>query len=101
MEGSWQGRDGTVKACWRHVGDLSLLVPGSLLSEAYQSKMQWPLGNRALSENGRVVAGSRQGKGMVCVNRSLKRQGNGMGTAWYVWIRLKTDLNTPVHLLQR
>jgi hypothetical protein len=36
----------------------------------------------ALSENGRVVAGSRQGNGMVFVNRPLKRQGNGMGTAW-------------------
>jgi hypothetical protein len=34
--------------------------------------------------SGRVVAGSRQGNGMVCVNRSLKRQGNSMGTAWYV-----------------
>jgi hypothetical protein len=35
-----------------------------------------------LSENGRVVAGERYGNVMVCVNRPLKRQGNGMGTAW-------------------
>jgi hypothetical protein len=35
------------------------------------------------SANGTVVAGWWQGNGMVCVNRSLKRQGNGMGTAWY------------------
>jgi hypothetical protein len=33
---------------------------------------------------GRVAAGERYGNGMVCVNRSLKRHGNSMGTAWYV-----------------
>jgi hypothetical protein len=35
--------------------------------------------------NGRIVAGSRQGNGMECVNRfktAGKQQGNGMGTAW-------------------
>jgi hypothetical protein len=32
--------------------------------------------------SGRVMVGWWQGNGMVCVNRSLKRQGNGMGTAW-------------------
>jgi hypothetical protein len=32
--------------------------------------------------SGRVMAGERHGNSMVCVNRSLKRQGNGMGTAW-------------------
>jgi hypothetical protein len=32
----------------------------------------------------RRMAGSRQGNGMVCVNPSLKRQGNSMGMAWYV-----------------
>jgi hypothetical protein len=32
----------------------------------------------------RRMAGSQQGNGMVCVNQSLKRQGNSMGTAWYV-----------------
>jgi hypothetical protein len=87
-------------AGWRYVGDLPLLVPGSLSSEAYQFQMQWPVWNRALSENGRVVAGSRhgmyesvfktageqQGNGMVCVNLCLKRQENSRGMAWYVWI---------------
>jgi hypothetical protein len=34
--------------------------------------------------SGRVVVGEWHGNGMVCVNRPLKRQGNGMGTAWYV-----------------
>jgi hypothetical protein len=28
------------------------------------------------------VAGERHGNGTVCVNRSLKRQGNSGGTAW-------------------
>jgi hypothetical protein len=28
------------------------------------------------------TAGEQQGNGMVCVNPSLKRRGNGMGTAW-------------------
>jgi hypothetical protein len=28
------------------------------------------------------TAGERHGNGMVCVNPSLKRQGNGMGTEW-------------------
>jgi hypothetical protein len=32
----------------------------------------------ALSGNGRVVAGSRHGNGIVCVNWPLTRQGNGM-----------------------
>jgi hypothetical protein len=32
--------------------------------------------------SGRVMAGERHGNGTVCVNRSLKRQGNGVGTAW-------------------
>jgi hypothetical protein len=32
--------------------------------------------------SGRVVAGERQGNGMVCVNRPLTRQGNGRGTSW-------------------
>jgi hypothetical protein len=82
MAGSWHVRGRVAAAGWRYVGDLPLLVPGSLLSEAYQSQMQWPAWKRALSENSRVVAGSRQGNGMVCVNWSLKRQGNGMGTAW-------------------
>jgi hypothetical protein len=40
--------------------------------------------NTALSENGRVVAGERYGNSTVRVNRPLTRQGNGMGTVWYV-----------------
>jgi hypothetical protein len=63
MAGSWHVRGTVAAAGWRHVGELPLLVPGSLLSEANQSQMQWPVWNSALSENGR-------------------------GTAWYVWIRL-------------
>jgi hypothetical protein len=34
------------------------------------------------SVNGRGTAGERHGNGMVCVNPSLKRQGNSRGTAW-------------------
>jgi hypothetical protein len=30
------------------------------------------------------TAGEQHRKGMVCVNPSLKRQGNSRGTAWYV-----------------
>jgi hypothetical protein len=55
MAVSWQDRGGRVMACWWHVCDLSAYghlplthpVPGSLLSEAYQSQMQWPVWNRA------------------------------------------------------
>jgi hypothetical protein len=32
--------------------------------------------------SGRRTAGKRHGNGMVCVNRSLERQGNDRGTAW-------------------
>jgi hypothetical protein len=78
MAGSWHVRGRIAAAGWRHVGDLPLLVPGSLLSDAYQSQMQWPVWNRALSENGRVAAGEQHGKAMVCVNLSLKPQGNSM-----------------------
>jgi hypothetical protein len=32
--------------------------------------------------SGMVAAGERHGNGIVCVNRSLKRQGKNRGTAW-------------------
>jgi hypothetical protein len=85
--------------CWRHVGDLPLLVPGSLLSEAYQSQIavasvkqstlgEWQgrgrvaVGERhGMCESVFKTAGEQQGNGM---ETEWERRGNGMGTAWYV-----------------
>jgi hypothetical protein len=46
---------------------------------------------------GRVVARSRQGNGMVCVNPSLKRQGNSRGTAWEQHGMCESALTLPCH----
>jgi hypothetical protein len=67
MADSWHVR-GRVTACWRYVGDLPLLVPGSLLSEAYQSQMQ-------VASVKQSTLGEWQGNGMVCVNPPLDGQG--------------------------
>jgi hypothetical protein len=65
-------------AACRRLASLNATTPSSRKSwsEAYQSQIA------VASVNGTVVAWWWQGNGMVCVNRSLKRQGNGMGTAW-------------------
>jgi hypothetical protein len=42
---------------------------------------------------GRVVARSRQGNGMVCVNRPLTRQGNGMVYVNRALLRVKGQRN--------
>jgi hypothetical protein len=44
-------------------------------------------GHRTVREwqgSGKVVAGERHGGGVVCVNRPLTRQENGIGTTRYV-----------------
>jgi hypothetical protein len=51
--------------------------------------------------SGRVVAGERQGNGMVCVKRPLTRQGNGMETAWERHGMCESAFSVPSALTSR
>jgi hypothetical protein len=87
MTRSWQG-DGMLAVSWSLaiLSSRKFVIRSVPISDAVASVKQRTLGE--WQGSGRVVAGSWQGNGMLCVNRPLKRQGNSMGTAWYVWIRL-------------
>jgi hypothetical protein len=69
--------------CWKEIAG-ELHAQDKELSGRTQHCRRMAGERHGMCESAFKTAGERHGTGMVCVNRPLKRQGNRMGTAWYV-----------------